>query len=87
MKKIFTLCVSLLMGCVALNAQTFAFVDGETVIENGSTYNLSEAEIAAEGWGSAYQVPIFEGFNVKNVSNRTVPPHPRKFLQDVSEIK
>ena len=69
MKKIFTLCVSLLMGCVALNAQTFAFVDGETVIENGSTYNLSEAEIAAEGWGSAYQVPIFEGFNVKNVSN------------------
>lgn len=69
MKKIFTLCISLLMGCAALNAQTFVFVDGGgQVIENGSTLTMTEAEFAYDGYGSAYQVPIVEGFSVKNTS-------------------
>lgn len=72
MKKIFTLCISLLMGCAALNAQTFAFVDGKgNTIENGSTLTLTEYEFAVEGFMPDVQIPITEGFSVKNVSGAT----------------
>lgn len=45
MKKLFTLCISLFMGCVAMNAQSFSFVDENgNVIENGSTLTMDKVE-------------------------------------------
>lgn len=71
MKKIFTLCISLLMGCAALNAQTFAFVDGKgNTIENGSTLTLTDIELTTI-YAPDTQIPITEGFSVKNISGAT----------------
>lgn len=45
MKKFFTLCAFLLVGCIVMNAQSFAFVDDEgNVIENGTTLVYDEVE-------------------------------------------
>lgn len=45
MKKFFTLCAFLLVGCIVMNAQSFAFVDDEgNVIENGTTLIYDEVE-------------------------------------------
>lgn len=65
MKKIFTLCISLLMGCAALNAQTFAFVDGEgNTIENGSTLTMTNTGFMA-GFGD-FLIKL-EGVSVKQL--------------------
>lgn len=49
MKKLFTLCVSLFMGCVAMNAQSFSFVDENgNVIEKGSTLTMDQVEYVDE---------------------------------------
>lgn len=43
MKKLFTLCISLLFSCVAMNAQNFIFVDGDgNTIENGATLTMDQ---------------------------------------------
>lgn len=68
MKKIFTLCISLLMGCVALNAQTFAFVDGDgNVINNGTTVTMPKEIHVDDLTGETY-IPL-TGVSVKNISS------------------
>lgn len=43
MKKLFTLCIALLFSCVAMNAQSFIFVDGDgNTIENGATLTMDK---------------------------------------------
>lgn len=49
MKKLFTLCISLLVSCVAMNAQSFIFVDGDgNTIENGATLTMDQVETTQE---------------------------------------
>lgn len=81
MKKLFTLCVSLFMGCVAMNAQSFSFVDENgNVIENGSTLTMSEISFKHEydflpdgtfGPVDKLIVPL-KNVLIKNVSNSTL---------------
>lgn len=64
MKKFFTLCAFLLIGCIAINAQTFAFVDDDgNVIENGTTFVFDDVEAN----------PIFGPLiSLKNVSIKNI---------------
>lgn len=49
MKKLFTLCIALLFSCVAMNAQSFIFVDGDgNTIENGTTLTMDQVETTQE---------------------------------------
>ena len=65
MKKLFTICAFILMGCIAINAQTFAFVDDNgSVIESGTTLTMDEQE---EGWGGI-EIPL-RNVSIKNVSD------------------
>ena len=68
MKKIFTFCVSLLMGCVALNAQTFAFVDSDgKVIENNSTVTMPQNYEIDMNEGNVFV--SLKGVSIKNISS------------------
>lgn len=64
MKKFFTLCAFLLVSCIVMNAQSFAFVDDEgNVIGNGTTLTYDEVEIN----------PVFGPLiSLKNVSIKNV---------------
>lgn len=67
MKKLFTLCIALLFSCVAMNAQTFAFVDAEgKIIENGTEIVLNDVEVDDYGDSMISLCPI----SVKNVSDK-----------------
>lgn len=77
MKKLFTLCIALLFSCVAMNAQSFIFVDGDgNTIENGTTLTMDQVETTQEavqnpdGSWSVVQKTIvpFSGVFVKNNS-------------------
>lgn len=78
MKKLFTLCISLLVSCVAMNAQSFIFVDGDgNTIENGATLTMDKVsyreDIAFNPDGSweIVQTPMipFSGVYIKNNSS------------------
>lgn len=78
MKKLFTLCISLLFSCVAMNAQNFIFVDGDgNTIDNGATLTMDqvsykeELDIKEDGTFEIIQTPIvpLSGVYVKNNSS------------------
>lgn len=77
MKKLFTLCIALLFSCVAMNAQSFIFVDGDgNTIENGATLTMDQVSYKEDfvfnpdGSYEIIQVPIIplSGVFIKNNS-------------------
>lgn len=81
MKKLFTLCISLLFSCVAMNAQNFIFVDGNgNTIENGATLTMDQVDykedivINSDGSYEIVQIPMvpLSGVYVKNNSSSTL---------------
>lgn len=76
MKKLFTLCIALLFSCVAMNAQSFIFVDGDgNTIENGATLTMDQVSYKKEfvfpdGSYEIIQVPMISlsGVYIKNNS-------------------
>ena len=77
MKKLFTLCIALLVSCVAMNAQNFIFVDGEgNTIENGATLTMDQVSYKEDfvfnpdGSYEIIQVPMISlsGVYIKNNS-------------------
>lgn len=81
MKKLFTLCISLLFSCVAMNAQNFIFVDGDgNTIESGATLTMDQVSYkeeivfnpdAPDGY-EVIQAPMipFSGVYIKNNSSK-----------------
>lgn len=79
MKKIFTFCVLLVMGCLSIHAQSFSFVDGDgNIIENGSTLTMDEVDYKEDftfnpdGSYEIIQVPVIplKDVYVKNMSSK-----------------
>ena len=81
MKKLFTLCIALLFSCVAMNAQSFIFVDGDgNTIENGATLTMDKIGYKKDfifnpdGSYEVIQVPMIplSGVYIKNNSSETL---------------
>lgn len=79
MKKFFTFCALLVMGCLSIHAQSFSFVDGDgNIIENGSTLTMDEVDynedivFNPDGSFETVQTPIIplKDVYVKNTSSK-----------------
>lgn len=92
MKKLFTLCIALLFSCVAMNAQSFIFVDGDgNTIENGATLTMDKIGYKEDfifnpdGSYEIIQVPMIplSGVYIKNNSSEALSC---KVSYDVKEL-